>query len=74
MATDDLREREKEYLTAARLRAQAEKLFSEEFLLAKTQEGVTDRMAEHMATTRIIERLAEAKALEVITRKRLDAS
>lgn len=74
MAGDDLREREEEYLRAAKLVAKCEQAFSEEFLLAKVHENTTDRMAEHMATVKVGRNLSSARALEVIARRRLNAS
>ena len=71
MVEDDIRQRESEYLDAANLRGRAEAQFSEEVLLAKTQD-VTDKVAEHMATTRLGQALASARAMEYIARKRLD--
>ena len=71
MAEDYIRQCEQEYLETVKLRAKVEHEFSQEFLLAKTQE-VTDRVAEHMATVKFGEQLASTKAMEQITKKRLD--
>ena len=76
MAEDNLRggfeERRSTYILAVEALAQAEVKFAEEFLLAKAREGITDKMAEKMATTRWGAHLRRAQALEYVARKELD--